>query len=132
MCNLSLRWRIATRKQEAKNKKLNDKAFEVTSALGSRRVVLFTTFQGYSETDLEIMTRCTGLGDSRVFGAVITYKDITVFETLGEAIIAYIPGPWEEILERLHLQALEARPELAPTEQKKTSKLAEEARRFGL
>ncbi len=137
----TLKDRIEARKQEAKDKKIGDKAQLVANVLGSqntKRVHGGTEYTGeFSNDSFRINWEFVSLMDGCGGGTEIRYKGSLVFHEGGGDIHSYIPGAWEGPFEALYLQALELQPKRAAIAAAKNAAeidehQAETAKKFGL
>jgi hypothetical protein len=133
----TLRTQIAERKREAEDKKLGETVEYAVKTLGTE-----VPGQGpgrimwsYTADDLVISVIYTGRWDN--FNTTARYQGRPVFIKERCVIDTYIPGPWEEGLKALHLQALEVQSKLAAAAlaergREEAVALADEAKKFGL
>lgn len=109
----SLDEQIETRREQAKDRRIREKAAVVARHLGS-----YDSWDKPGENGHRSLYEVGNFiikdssffedgGDGSVAGADsgITYKGKVVFVEVGSTIRSYIPGPWEEILTRLYNRA---------------------------
>ena len=133
--NEELRRAIARRRQEATDKKINEKALLVAEQLGKqtridRHGTVGTVYE-FEMTKLKIVFRIETVAEclaSTRFMA-ISYKEHPVFQKTDNIINGYVPGIWESTIEFFLPQAEELRVERArATAQKEAAATAEDER----
>lgn len=135
-----LRKQIDARKQEAKDKKIGEKAEFIAKNLGtysgdSRRFGAIPTWL-YKNDGLTVTMAFPDPRDERHIDTAVGYGGWVFSEERGK-VRAYVPGPWEKIFEGIYSQARDAVSKLHEASQtdrdrQEATELAKEARRFGL
>ncbi|MBU2496976.1 MAG: hypothetical protein KJ767_02875 [Nanoarchaeota archaeon] len=146
--------KLRTRKQQARDHRIGEKAKEIAIVLGESEVSDWCEVKGYEywgalrirlsycyfpkRIGVTITTNYPG-GGGEVFDAyyphiLFYYPHWLAFKKSSWDIHCYKPGPWEEKLDELYLKALEkeryekSRPKISERERKRR----ERAERFGL
>ncbi|HEX6822284.1 MAG TPA: hypothetical protein VF123_09535 [Candidatus Sulfotelmatobacter sp.] len=99
---------IWTRKQEAREKKLAEKAYAIAGFLGVPKQFQYgpgvPELPSFDDGVITIQGSCDTTGDFGIL--VVCYRGAIVFKEQSRNISTYIPGEWEKLLDQYYPQSM--------------------------